>query len=465
VLTVIEGEGRVDDRLSLDELPLGPWSGAELEVWAAKTGTVWHGDSGCADLPGNARREVHRQPARGQLDDLVRPERVHCYPPGRLGSYWRAADELIRFDAATHDAMAGLHQADLDLSLFAPLVLSRLASERASAQAVAAELAQGELAVLWSRCRSRRRAAAADAERELTGRLPLMLAAAWVATGKTARQHQDRYARFLHVAEQECGVRGIDANAGIRSYANDRVLPSWLDRVACGRAPRNVTVQAAGEQVKQARLWNRAEPEGFFTRLHDAWLATGTAWSYLLEGMALSHGNEVVALFHEHGPQLGWELSRGFRRLVPYAEIRADEFSWVVARVPAALALLLAEQGRARTGLVLADERCHLFDVRRCGLFLRNLLVDLGCPELAEHVREVVPEAGAIVFAGADESGLPAARLHRQLQGFATGLNHHGLTRERCLPALRAAWNDEPLRRPRTAGVTGLSSRGSAAPR
>lgn len=474
MLTVIEGEGRPDDRLAPRDLPLGPWAGAELEVWAARTGTIWHGDPGCAELRSKARRQTHRQPASGQLSDLVRPERLHCYPPGRLGSYWQAADELIRFDAATHDAAASLRQENLDLSIFAPLVLSHLASERARAQAVAAELGQGELSILWSRCRSRRRAVAADTERELAGRLPVMLAAAWVATGRTARQHQERYARFLNVAEQECGARGIDASTGIRSYTNDRVLPAWLDQVARGQAPRNVIAQAAAEQAELARPWNRAQPAGFFARLHDAWTATGTAWARILEGIALSHGDEVLALFPEYGPQLGWELSSALRRLLPRAEIRADEFSWVVARVPAAFALFLRERERGLTGLVLADESGQLFDVRRCALFLRNLLIDLGCPELADHVREVEPEAGMIIFAGADEAELPAARLHRRLQGFATGLSQHGLTRERCLPALRAACSDEQLAGPRVprrkaemtaAGqVTGLSSRGSAAP-
>jgi hypothetical protein len=472
VLTVIEGEGRPDDRLSPGDLPLGPWAGADLEVWAARTGTIWHGDPRCAGLRSKARRELHRQPADGQFDDLVRPERMHCYPPDRRGSHWQAADELIRFDATTYDAAASLRRGDLDLSVFAPLVLSRLASERTRAHAVADELGQGELSILWSRCRNRRRAVAAETEHELAGRLPVMLAAAWVATGRTPRQHQERYARFLHVAEQECGVRGIDASAGIRSYANERILPAWLDQVACGWAPRNVTEQAAADQAELARPWNPAQPAGFFARLHDAWTATGTAWARMLEGMALSRGDEVLALFPEYGPQLGWELGSALRRLLPRAEIRADEFSWVVARVPAAFALFLRERERGLTGLVLADERCHLFDVHRCGLFLRNLLTDLGCPELADHVREVEPEAGTIIFAGAQETELPVARLHRRLQGFATGLSQHGLTRERCLPALRAACSDEQLRSPRvprrTAEMTAAgaaSGRGAPRPR
>ena len=94
MLKVIEGEGRPDDRLSLDDVPLGPWAGAEVEVWASKTGTVWHGDPECGSA--KTRRDVFRQPTSGMLGSAVLPERFHCSPPGRLGVYRAACEKLDR---------------------------------------------------------------------------------------------------------------------------------------------------------------------------------------------------------------------------------------------------------------------------------------------------------------------------------------------------------------------------------
>jgi hypothetical protein len=153
---VIEGEGRRDDRLSLADIPLGPWAGASVEVWASKTGTVWHGDPGCRDLRSKARHEVHNQPPSGRLDSLVDPDRLHCYPPDRLGAYREAAEMLVSFDAATHDAMTSLRQGDLNLAIFQPVHVSRFAKEPNRSAAVADELAHGEMEVLWDRCHRQR---------------------------------------------------------------------------------------------------------------------------------------------------------------------------------------------------------------------------------------------------------------------------------------------------------------------
>jgi hypothetical protein len=420
-----------------------------MEVWASKTGTVWHGDPGCRDLRSQARREVHDQPLTGQLDSLVGPDQTHCYPPGRLRAYMEAAETLINFDAITHDATTSLRQGDLNLAIFDPPRICRFPSEETRSGVMADELGRDEMAGLWNACRRRRSQAIDEARRELEHRLPVMLAAAWVATGKTPRQHQDRYARFLDVAEQECEARGITATTGIRSFANQNVLPYWLDRVAAGGSPHNVTASRAASQVESARSWSRKEPEEFFTALSGAWTAAGTAWGYLLDGIALSHEGQVLALFHKYGPQMGWDLGQAFLRLVPHAEICTPDFEWVVAKAPAVLALFLKERDPGLIGLVLESERTYAFDADKCALFLRNLLVDLECADLAQHVREITSEPGAAVDAQDDDAGSQPVHFRWQPPRFGNGLQGRGLTREHCLPALRTAWDDRSPQSPR----------------
>ena len=173
--------------------------------------------------------------------------------------------------------------------------------------------------------------------------------------------------------------------------------------------------------------------------------------AYLLDGIALSHKGDVLALFHKYGPQMGWDLGRAFVRLLPHAEICTQDFEWVVARAPEVLTLFLKERDHGLLGLVLESERTRAFDARKCALFLRNLLVDLGCGDLAPYVRELAAEPGAVLDAQVDDSGTRTARLHWQLQGFGYGFQDHGLTRERCLTALRAARDGKQLRAPSAA--------------
>jgi hypothetical protein len=300
-----------------------------------------------------------------------------------------------------------------------------------------------DLGGLHEQCLSSRAAVVADARRVLDARSPLILAAAWVESGKTPRQHQDRYARFLDIAEQECSSRKISATFGIRSLANENIVPFWLNEVSSGRSPQNATRQFADQQAERAKSWGRDEPESFISSLREAWIASGIAWQYTLEGIAMAHEGDVIALFHEHGLGLGWDLGRAFYGLLPRAVIRTDEFSWVVARVPAVLSLFLKERDRSLKGLVLDRGCAHLFaDPAKCGLFLRNLLVSLECHDLVSHVREI--RSGDTESAG--KFDVPATQLHWQRRGFGTGVSDAGLTRQDCLPALRAAIDDQQLK-------------------
>lgn len=447
ILEVPDSGKQPDDRLLLSDLPLGPWAGADIDTWASKTGVRWHGDPECSNLRSRARHQRHLQPSSGSMADIQLPERLHCPPSGDLGTYREAASKLVAFDATTFDAAQSLRGQDLDLNAL-DTTISGTASLFNRVSPVKAVLEREPLAGYWERCRDRRTQLARDIRRHFEDRGPMMLAAAWIADGRTPRQHQPRYKALLRVAEKECEQRAINATLGIRNYANDEVLPQWLYDVSGGLWPSTCTERLVAEEVERARQWNRTEPEDFFTKVQEAWSATGEAWTQILKGIAIAHPGEVFALFHDHQPGLNWNLRDLFDTVIPHARLTTREFAWVAARVPAIFRVFLSERDHGLMGLVLHDERTQQFDTSTAALFLRNLVTDLGSPDLAQHVREHDIDAGD---PHEDDGDVPACpTLHWQLHGFGAGITDAGLTRERCLPALRAALNGQELKPPKT---------------
>ncbi len=426
MLTVLEGGGQPDDRLAVADLPLGPWAGADVEVWASKTGEVWHGDPDCRQLRSRARGQTHSQPDAGTMTDIRLPDRLHCDPAGALGQYRQAVDTLVKFDAITCDAAAARRKGDLKLKVL---------DESIHGKNLKCVLEAEPLAPHWSRCLTRRKNIASEIQYDLEDRLPVMLAALWIENGRTPRQHQPRYASFLSVAEDECEQRGISATGGIRLFANDKVLPYWLSHVASGELPRNVTADRAEEERHRAVNRNRDADKEFLDAVRDVWLASGTVWEQRLEGTALGNPGEIFALFHRYNFGLNWELRELFDTMLPHAELETREFNWIAAKVPAIFRLFLTERDRGLVGLVLDEERLHRYDPTTAALFLRNLAVELDVPGLARHVRVGGP---GVETADPDEQ-TPESTLHWQLQGFGTGISDAGITREQCLPALRSA--------------------------
>src|SRR5262245_62847081 len=79
-----ENDGHV---VAAHPLPLGPWAGATVELWTTSSGQTWHSDPDCPGLTSRGRSASYRQPDHGGLDQIVLPERVHCYPTGPLRAY------------------------------------------------------------------------------------------------------------------------------------------------------------------------------------------------------------------------------------------------------------------------------------------------------------------------------------------------------------------------------------------
>ncbi|MCK8675881.1 hypothetical protein [Streptomyces lichenis] len=419
--------------LALDDLPLGPWAGAETPFWASRTGKVWHGDPDCHALRSRAQEETYIQPASGTMADRVFPNPLHCSPPGPLGDHHRSAQALLDFDARTREAAVRLAEQHVDISAYSHLRTGL--TERADDRG-------GDLSRHWERCQEERRTLVSRLEGELAGRLPVMLAAAWVLSGKTPRQHQDRYATFLDVAEEECDARNITSWLGARGYANQNFLPSWLSAVAAGQEASRVSEKLATEEVERSRTFSRDTSDDFYEQIREAWRLIGEAWARMLEGLVLAHQGEALAIFHEHHGGLPWGVHDLLQAVFPGARLRTTEFSWLCARVPAIFRLFLREREPGLAGLILAEEHVHMYGPDMCALFLRNLVVDLDRSELAAHVRQ---DGGSPSGDRSESSSLPSG-LHGRLQGFGTGLGDRGLTVDQMLPALRAAREGQALR-------------------
>jgi hypothetical protein len=154
------------------------------------------------ELRNQGKEQAHRQPVGGSISGIAVPQRMHCLPTGRLGDYKRAADALIEFDELNRIALAQSREGTLNLDLFN--------DHKMPTGLVLAELESEPLATLWARCSARRSALIAYVQSKLTARIPVMLAAEWILTGKTGRQHQDRYAVFLAAAREECEALKVD---------------------------------------------------------------------------------------------------------------------------------------------------------------------------------------------------------------------------------------------------------------
>jgi hypothetical protein len=425
-------EGIVDNgRNSLADIPLGPWAGAEVTVYGSRTGSKWHGDPDCSSLRKVFRHESHRQPEEGSLADLNLPNAMHCAPVGELGTYRQEADELVQF-AATTRKYATLEPESLDLSAHAALRVSP-SSWRYRRQPPAEVLAP-----LWNRCRGER-AEVADAVNEaLRPNLSLMLAAAWILTGRDSHhRHEPGYEAFVSAIEEEFTSRTPTATFHIGSHAGRDAIPTWLNDVVAGRSPESATTVLADREAKEATRDEKNGPDGFVAAVRESWLRAGDTWSDILRGVALAHPGEVVALFrnHELATAIDWRLATLVEDLAPGAQINCDQFSWTAARVPALVVPFLAHRDRGLVGLTLQTEAAHAVKSEQCALFLRNLLTDLDAPDLAPFVHPTGPGTAL----QPDDQDLPVTALSWEYHAFGYGLGDGGITLDQCLPAFRAA--------------------------
>lgn len=432
-LSVVRGGGKQVDQLEVDDLPLGPWAGAELVVWATKTGTRWHANESCTNLSSQARTDTYTQPETGTLGDRNLPAGLHCDPTGPLGNHVRAAKHLVEYAHATDSAQAQLDADDIPLDVL-PYV-NRWALNRLEID----ELATGSLAETWIAERERRDRVVDQARHQLDPageRTAMMTIADWVRNGRTPRQHQLRYARFVDLGAEELSRQDLTISMGRERYVNDR-LPDWLDSVVAGRATGNASRTLVEHEHERERSWPGTGDVA--DRVRVAWAASTVRWNQAIEAMAQAHPGAVLAMFHYYGTGIDRNLIDACIDVGPAAQLKVGDLDWVVAVVPAAFRLTLIERNRGLNGLILLEEDLHRVNAEVCVRFLRNLVTHFGHPELAEHatstrcrghdadVTDIPPEVAVEV------------RLPWQQHGFASEGVGSGITPAQCAPALRAA--------------------------
>ncbi|MFC1421166.1 hypothetical protein [Streptacidiphilus cavernicola] len=348
---------------------------------------------------------------------------------------------LVEFTCATSRGRAELREGRMELSL--------LVGEQSLSRAGWEHLQSADLEALWELAERDRRHLTEDLRRQLTDRLPLMLAAQWILNGKTPRKRQPRYRAFLNLAADEFETRGITASTSTRYLDNEDLLPFWLDQVALGRSTTSATADISERVESETRHYRSDLQEEFYIRLRAALTEIGQAWAQLLGGVLLAHPGEVAAIFHEHRLSVSWELQSVLASVLPCARLRTAEFSWLAGRVPAILSLFLRERKRGLVGLVLETEHTQTFNAEQAALLLRNVVRLLDRPVLLDHVEE--GSAGSLgprrTITGGDRV---ESELHWQLHGFGYGTHDAGLTHAMLLPAVQAAWEGRELETPKS---------------
>jgi hypothetical protein len=148
------------------------------------------------------------------------------------------------------------------------------------------EMAVEPLAGLWGE-EFRRREEIVRRVQELLDpageRMAVMAIADWVARGRTPREHQLRYERFVDVAAAELAERGLSSNFGTERYVNQEALPGWLGAVVEGQACRNATSAMARREGERTRRFLRPGEEDLPERVATAWTAVGNRWQQMVE--------------------------------------------------------------------------------------------------------------------------------------------------------------------------------------
>ncbi len=292
---VIDGGAGEVAPLRVEDLPLGPWAGVEVRLCTTKTGTRWHGDPDCSALRSQARTEVFRQPDAGTLGQRILPDNVHCDPPGALGRYVLVAHRLVTFMAVTRQAEDQFDAGDLALDALP----GRHGWWRGRGERE--EMTVGPLASLWTAEFGRRKAIVERIRQGLDPageRMAMMAIADWVGLGRTPREHQVRYERFVEVAAAELTSRGLSSEAGTERYVNREALPVWLGAVVEGQSCGNATSALARREGERTGRFLRPGQEDLPKRARVAWTAVGDRWQQAVEAMGWAHPGAVLALFH-----------------------------------------------------------------------------------------------------------------------------------------------------------------------
>jgi hypothetical protein len=231
---------------------------------------------------------------------------------------------------------------------------------------------------------------------------------------------------------------------GADGYINQDALPDWLKLIAAGRSVTAATQRTADREYERARRQASEDPD-LSEQIRRLWQTIGARWQDVLTGMALAHTGDMFAVFHMYGTSLKHDLMDVCLAYGPAAQLTAGHLDWIAAIVPASFRCHLTEGERGLGGLVLLDEHADEINSNSCALFLRNLVTELGHPELGQHVS--LCGVGEPNLGDNTREPFIDVALPNHLYGFASPGFRLGITVADCVAPLRAAISGEVLAR------------------
>ncbi|MBB5856686.1 Shedu anti-phage system protein SduA domain-containing protein [Amycolatopsis umgeniensis] len=356
-----------------------------------------------------------------------------------MADHFTAGRALIEFDAHTNLLAEKLEHRKIDLSGYDITTLKQNHPI----------VSKAPLSKVWKQCREHRESFLEKLSKELTNRLPLMIAATWLRTNKRSKQSikHRKYARFENIAAREFSNIDRLSEWDVLSLASRHVLPKLLDLIAEGEHPSSAAERVSAEQRKWAHrgieevlpdLPGQAGDEwlNLPDQAYAAWAKTTRLWIEVLEGICTAHHGETFALFHEDQLPLPTYV---LHHLFPCARIRTTTFTWLAGRIPAIFRLFLQERKVGLIGLEVDHEHPHVYTDKRPALFLKNLLTWHGFPELAKQVETVASDP-------ARKPPADTSNINTYFSGFGYGLGDNGLIRADCNYAANTARSDRRLR-------------------
>jgi hypothetical protein len=268
--------------------------------------------------------------------------------------------------------------------------------------------------------------------------------AQFVESGRTPREYQPWYDAFLSASRDEQERLGVT----MLGSAHPDALSSWLNDVSTGILPENAAKSLAEGEYRSVVRWSKQADEAFASSVRDAWIRVGLIWEHMLDAISMGLPSRVLVVFPTDA--LSPRSLGALLAVSAHARISAGHLDWTVAAAPGGVAPLLETGHREDRGLVLLRRKSDVwcFDADRCGLLLRNLLVDIGLGALADRVRVGVAGTEPVVIDRRDDEAAPIATSHVPV--FGGSMSGFGLTEERCLPAVRAAYEGRSLASPLT---------------
>jgi len=422
--------------VQLSDIPLGPIASTVVTLWRTPKGGTWHGSADCSAL--NRSKPVSEdflQPAEGSLCDRTWPIHIHCESSADADPYLRSATALVKFSADVESVRQQIASGKLPISVF----------ERRwnRPQPIENLIGIQPLLDLWTIAENEHLRLRERIARDLVtrgSRLAITTLAQWVLAGKTKREHQERYASFLFDAVAAHDANNLGSNGSTRSYVNDRILPTWLSEVSDGGAPDSVMKSIVVAEIdRSVRIGSKSPDNSLASLISKTLTEVGEIWSQKLESMSMAHPSDVLAFFHRYSTNHHQDLVDTYLSINGGAELQLGGIDWVVARVPSAFRLQLAEFESGRVGIVLLESETHMMGSETCARFLRNLLVELGYPAAAQRVIERPELEPMYPRESDDESNVEVPQWPRD--GFSSFINSRGISIVDCAMPLRLAIN------------------------